>query len=1070
MAMSSVTGVSNAVGARGFDISPFSLPNCEEGEVRFEEPRDIQAVVVHYADRAPEAVSLHYMHKIWPDSRIEVDYAGPDNAMSMGWYPIEDWFNCDWREAAIIEARRDAKTVVLTFKRLATEFPSMKDYDVTFRRTQGFRVTPGEGAKIDRIEVYTTSKPASTRLRVQLDAGAKTPVDSMTVEGYNAEVVEVKPGPGATLTGSHIMFPKEGDRSFSVEVRHMSPSSRFSGDDGHLTFAWEGDAFTISLSSLEKDGPIWFADRGIYITRADDRPTFDEYHTKLAGMQTIDQRVMSLPEQSLGGAMNGQPRPHADAYYVGCKNARQRFRVEPNGDIVLSKWSMDAIPMRDTPRFKDSGDARFVFGMERMRVVARYPDPEPILAFNTHMLSGDIRIEQKAFAVPLLRKMAGDHLVADDSIAGVVRFTIRNTSDHSTLASLPVSYSSESGVSRDRMVEGSQYATTIDPNRLPISKRDKLAVEHSAINPALTLLTSDWKGQRVVRSVVDTAMACEQREDDIVFSRELQPGETCTVVLKIPYVEPNDAELKAFARLRPDAAYSEVSDFWRGIGRLGAQIHTPEPRLDAVYKSHFAYVSVADMAMPDQPDLINTSVGTSLYGNYTNEACMIVDELEERGLHDEARRRIDTWIKYQGTAGLLGNFSDHDGVLFGAGGYESGNTYDQHHGWALWRIAEHYFASGDEAWMKANAGALIKGADWVFRQRRLTMCKLPHSRGWEHGFLPAGSLEDVSDYSYWLSTNAVTWRGVDAAAAALEAIGHPDAARVRKEADAYKADLIGGFEKSRQHSPLVRLSDGRWVPHYPSRLYLRGRDTGWIREVLEGSVYLLITRLYEAGSEQARWILNDYQDNRYLGADYGYPVFNRSRLWYDVGGFSCQPNLLAGLTPYLDRDEPELYLWMFFNAWAACYREESNSMVEHPMPTLGHSNQAIVKTSDESNAVKWLSYMFVYAPDDTLYLGRAIPRDWLTDGRDIWAHGVSTRFGEVSVAYHSDVAAGRIRLDADLALRKAPGRILARIRHPNKKPIRSVKVNGHAWTRLDAGRGDIDISGLDGKIVVEAAY
>jgi len=24
--------------------------------------------------------------------------------------------------------------------------------------------------------------------------------------------------------------------------------------------------------------------------------------------------------------------------------------------------------------------------------------------------------------------------------------------------------------------------------------------------------------------------------------------------------------------------------------------------------------------------------------------------------------------------------------------------------------------------------------------------------------------------------------------------------------------------------------------------------------------------------------------------------------------------------PRLARDEPEIYIWMFFNAWAACYR------------------------------------------------------------------------------------------------------------------------------------------------------
>ena len=73
----------------------------------------------------------------------------------------------------------------------------------------------------------------------------------------------------------------------------------------------------------------------------------------------------------------------------------------------------------------------------------------------------------------------------------------------------------------------------------------------------------------------------------------------------------------------------------------------------------------------------------------------------------------------------------------------------------------------------------------------------PHSRGWERGFLPAGALEDVQEYRYWLTTNTMIWRGVNAAAQALEAYGHPEAERIRREADAYGKDLRRGFETMR---------------------------------------------------------------------------------------------------------------------------------------------------------------------------------------------------------------------------------------------------------------------------------
>ena len=55
----------------------------------------------------------------------------------------------------------------------------------------------------------------------------------------------------------------------------------------------------------------------------------------------------------------------------------------------------------------------------------------------------------------------------------------------------------------------------------------------------------------------------------------------------------------------------------------------------------------------------------------------------------------------------------------GADGWESGG-YNQHHGWILWAMAEHYRYTGDKAWLERNAAKLIKACRWISHERART--------------------------------------------------------------------------------------------------------------------------------------------------------------------------------------------------------------------------------------------------------------------------------------------------------------------------------------------------------------
>jgi hypothetical protein len=118
----------------------------------------------------------------------------------------------------------------------------------------------------------------------------------------------------------------------------------------------------------------------------------------------------------------------------------------------------------------------------------------------------------------------------------------------------------------------------------------------------------------------------------------------------------------------------------------------------------------------------------------------------------------------------------------------------------------------------------------------------------------------------------------------------------------------------------------------------------------------------------------------------------------------------------------------------------------------------------------WLRAMMVYSTPGLLHLGRAIPRAWFAGGEQVHIRGVRTHYGTVSARWVSDLAHGRIVLEADLTGPQDAPRALARFRHPGKVPIQSVTVNGKRWTRYEPRKGDVDISGLKGKIRIVARY
>src|SRR5262249_8401457 len=150
------------------------------------------------------------------------------------------------------------------------------------------------------------------------------------------------------------------------------------------------------------------------------------------------------------------------------------------------------------------------------------------------------------------------------------------------------------------------------------------------------------------------------------------PATSKTIVAKIPYVLLTESsEHDALARLDFDTEKAAVAGYWKKRLNKGAQLITPEPVLNQFYRADAGHLLVNCEREPNSTRRF-ARVGSFSYGAYGNESCMMVVDLDRRGYHREAQECLDAWLHYQGTVELPGDFSSKAGVLYGAGGYESG--------------------------------------------------------------------------------------------------------------------------------------------------------------------------------------------------------------------------------------------------------------------------------------------------------------------------------------------------------------------------------------------------------------
>jgi hypothetical protein len=995
-----------------FDVAPFGMPLENGLGLKWDDPRDIHAVIVDFANPLPVGakVRLEYWGSQWPLQHLPKDRELGSGFS--GWMELGDWYNGGWRVADTLQTI-SSNSLRFTFRPInAHEYPVLTNYSSTGRFTLKIRIVGDQPLpKILQIHALTDSTLADHAIRIVWE---QPPASDFRATAFNGQILNA------------------ATDKLTTTLRVQSVDSGLNTFDSTLVTLKNGaNEFTFRVDDLT-NGALYLPEYGAAILPGSDHRDYSAVaeDVRRAGQKTLYERIADMPEQTWTPAWNGMPSKKSRISFVlGIDGARQKFRLEGNGNISfrLTDQFMEAVTGNDTARLVlEKPPITVQFGLPEQPMERHIQDESIPICITTWERDG-VHIVQTALATTLDGTKADAPPPPSDACAvAMLRFDFTNTTGKSQMANLPITILNDTNGeslcldSKGLIWNGNQLRGQVIADNLPVVSTNQL----------------DW-------------------------SVPLAAHETKSVIIKLPFlplIKP--PETATLAALDFDRERQAAAGYWRRVLDQSARLITPEPVLTDFYRAVAGHLLINCESEPES-SLRFARVGSFKYGVYPNESCMMVLDLDRRGYHQVAEECLDTWLHDQGTVGLPGDFNSTTGVLYGASGYEAGG-YNQDQGWILWTLAQHYRFTRDKAWLRRTAPNIVAGADWIIRETARTADRPDLGQG----LLPPGDLEDISDWWTWLSTSCYTWRGLEGAAWALEQIHDPNAPRIRAAADVYHKNLVDHFLAASALSPVVCLRDGTAVPQIPSYAQRRGRSFGWIRETLEGAMHLIITRAIDPKSVRATWILEDYEDNLFLSDQYGYQVDDFDKYWFGRGGMAMQACLLLDVEAYLYRDDVKQALRAMFNAIALNHFPDVHMNAEHALPEMGDWLGDVYKTSDEANVCGWLREIFVREDGDVLLIGQAVPRNWLKPSQKCGIENTATYFGNTSIIYQGGSDSITAKLQGPT--RNPPREIHIRFRTPGEKPLASVTVNGQAWTKLD---GDwVILPGNIGSAVIVAAY
>lgn len=448
----------------------------------------------------------------------------------------------------------------------------------------------------------------------------------------------------------------------------------------------------------------------------------------------------------------------------------------------------------------------------------------------------------------------------------------------------------------------------------------------------------------------------------------------------------------------------ETTNYWNQLVGEAMPFEIPETRVQNAMR---AWTSYSFLNVSKRGDTYHVCDGSGFYGQiYGYSAALYCHQLDLFGYHDFAAACLESLLSFTQTNGLLA-------VNFG-----STDT-----GAALWAVAEHYWITRDEEWLRRMIPRVRQLCGWIEAQRGMALARTNESkltRGLIRYRPYADLLHPAADYF----SNGYLQKGMASAAQLMAELGmREEAGRLKAGSDAYRKDILASMDRS------IFVNHGmRILPAIPDTRELWKEANG----SANGYYGIIAPCMLEAGLPES----NDPKSGLVVRA-----LEQRGGLTLGVSRFH---NMVDHAYAYgywmnrLDHEQVRKAILGLYASMAVGMSRETFSAVECSRVSTGENYWTLPHTYSNTQQLRLLRNLLVREKGQDLLLAQGVPRAWLQPGKQVAAKAAPTSFGPVTYTIKAN-ADGSMHVHLIPPTRSRPESIRLHLRHPGRVKIRQVQ-------------------------------